>query len=421
MAVYVILVGDSLMAQSVYRSGMLCLIRPSRHVTVMRMVNTRTGHVIRSAVAVLLMVSASAQLLGDDSQSTRRKPYALSDGMDLQARKDGGLFPIVGFSKKRIVITRNGTRDPLSTKSEISYALRRKMSSKWVDMKIVETESFNYELQAQLAAYSNALSQLDRNENLEAGGRIDVGENGIEGRNHDGRQVTPGPLAIGMNGQRPPEEYKLLIKELEDKLFNPDVLANALRVVLDLETKVPTKGVYLVLIARVDSPATEPDSRPLIQVVGQLEPDKKRTVKAVFKDLPAGFSLLDLDIHIYSRGDEIPWEGSSGLKMLSEDEAFEYSLGRYKDSKGKVEPVLFRPLPSAAITSFLSEKEILEIQAELFVYPDGSARVSSINTDDRPLSDKLAGILEDVRFIPAIEDGEPTLSTVSLKLSSLIY
>lgn len=400
---------------------MLCLIWPVGHAMVMGMVNRQTGHFLRITAAVLVMVSASLRLVGDDPQDVSRKPYALFDGMDLQARKGGELFPIVGFSKKRIVITRNGTRDPLSTKSEISYALRRKMSSKWVDMEVVETESFNYELQSQLAAYTNALAHLDRNENLEAGGRIDVGENGIEGRNRDGRQVDPGPPATGTNGKRPPEEYKLLIKELEDKLFNPNVSADSLRVVLDLETAVLTKGVYLVLIARVDSPATEPDSRPLIQVVGQLQPDKKRTVKAVFKDLPAGFSLLDLDIHIYSRGEEIPWEGSSALKMLSEDDAFKYSLGKYKDSKGKVEPVLFRPLPSAAITSFLSEKEILEIQAELFVYPDGSTTVSSINTDDRPLSDKLAGILEDVRFIPAIEDGEPTLSTVSLKLSSLIY
>jgi hypothetical protein len=124
---------------------------------------------------------------------------------------------------------------------------------------------------------------------------------------------------------------------------------------------------------------------------------------------------------VYSQGDEIPWEGSSGLKFLSEEEAFKYSLGKYKDSKGKVEPVLFRSLPSAAITSFLSEKEILEIEAELFVHPDGSTTVASLNTKDRPLTEKLAGVLEEIRFIPSMEDGEPTLSTVSLKLSSLIY
>lgn len=383
-------------------------------------VRGKVGQLFVAVVAIgfASVLNASGKESGD---SKTRKPYTVFDGMDLQARKDGTLFPIVGFSNKRIVIVRNGTRDPLSTKSEISYALRRKLSSKWVDMEVTDTKPFNLELQTQLAAYTNALTQLERSENLDAHNRVDLGENGLEGSGGDGRQVDPGPPMIGMNAERPPEEYRLLIKELEDKLFNPDVLADALRVVLDLETEVLAKGVYLVLIARVDSPATEPDSRPLIQVVGQLQANKKRTLEVMFKDLPAGFSLLDLDIHVYSRGEEMPWEGASGLKGLSEDEAFEYSLGKYKDAKGRIEPILFRPLPSAAITSFLSEKEILEIQAELFVHPDGSTTVSSLNTNNRPLSKKLAGLLEDVRFIPAIEDGEPTLSTVSLKLSSLIY
>ncbi len=372
-------------------------------------------------LAVFLLAVTCLCCAEEPRKSDLRKPYALFDGMDLQARKGGALYPIVGFNKKRIIITRNGTRDPLSTKSEISYALRRKMSSKWLTMRITETDPFNYELQSQLANYSAALAQLEREEIQRLDSRVDIGENGIEGRGRDSRRGDPGAPVVNSSNLRGAEEYKLLIKDLEEKLYSPDASVDALRVVLDLESDILMKGVYLVLIARIDSPATEPDARPLIQIVGQLQPDKSRKVKAVFKDLPLGFSLLDLDIHVYSQGDEIPWEGSSGLKFLSEEEAFKYSLGKYKDSKGKVEPVLFRSLPSAAITSFLSEKEILEIEAELFVHPDGSTTVASLNTKDRPLTEKLAGVLEEIRFIPAMEDGEPTLSTVSLKLSSLIY
>ena len=372
-------------------------------------------------LAVFLLAVTCLCCAEEPRKSDLRKPYALFDGMDLQARKGGALYPIVGFNKKRIIITRNGTRDPLSTKSEISYALRRKMSSKWLTMRITETDPFNYELQSQLANYSAALSQLEREEIQRLDSRVDIGENGIECRGRDGRRGDPGAPVVNSSNLRGAEEYKLLIKDLEEKLYSPDASVDALRVVLDLESDILMKGVYLVLIARIDSPATEPDARPLIQIVGQLQPDKSRKVKAVFKDLPLGFSLLDIDIHVYSQGDEIPWEGSSGLKFLSEEEAFKYSLGKYKDSKGKVEPVLFRSLPSAAITSFLSEKEILEIEAELFVHPDGSTTVASLNTKDRPLTEKLAGVLEEIRFIPSMEDGEPTLSTVSLKLSSLIY
>jgi hypothetical protein len=68
----------------------------------------------------------------------------------------------------------------------------------------------------------------------------------------------------------------------------------------------------------------------------------------------------------------------------------------------------------------LSEKEFESLQADMVIHLDGSTTVEYINTKDKPLADKWVGVLETVRFIPAMENGQPTETKVSLQLSSLI-
>jgi hypothetical protein len=106
--------------------------------------------------------------------------------------------------------------------------------------------------------------------------------------------------------------------------------------------------------------------------------------------------------------------------MLSDEEAFQYSLGKYKQTRGSSEPILFRSLEAEEVSSFISEKEILRIKADLIVHPDGSTTVDFLNTDEEPIAQKLVGMLEDVLFFPAMENGQPTESRISLRLSNLV-
>ncbi len=371
---------------------------------------------ITSLVVFAVLISAKTQ------DADTRLPYALFEGMDLQVTTDEGEFPIVGFTKKQILIARNGSRDSLSTKSNIAYAIRKKLSDKWVDLKILETERFYSEMNSDFAAYSSVVSQLDREQDrvdYQAMGRRDGIEEG------DILQRPRGPRGVEVlensaRPQAPTNSYEGLSRELEEKLQNPEAYVDSLKVLLSLDVDERYKGVYLVLIARIDSPGTEPDARPFIQVVGQLKPEKTRKVKVVFENLPEGFSLLGVEAHVYSQGEEIPHAGSSDLKMLTEEEAFQYSLTKYKQARGRTEPSLFRSLSVTDVSSLISEKEILQIKADLIVHPDGTTTVDYLSTEDEPISEKLVGMLEEVRFIPAMEDGQPTESRISLKLSSLV-
>lgn len=351
-----------------------------------------------------------------------RKPYALFGGMDLQVQTDDGTFPVVGFTKKRIMIARNGTNDPLATDSRITYALRKKLSAKWIDLKVLETERFYSRANSDFAAYSSAVTQYEREQDRRVDYAIGRRTNGLPSDPKITRRPSPvdPSLQDPVAGALGPETYEGLSRELEDKLLDPEAYADSLKVVLSLASDELLKGVYLVLIASIDSPGTEPDARPFIQIVGQLKPENERRVKVVFRDLPEGFSLLGLEVHAYSKGEELPHHGSKNLRLLTEEEAFEYSLGKYMEAGGQAEPKLFRSLRAEAITSFVSEKEILRIQANLIVHPDGSTTVDYLNTRDQPLADRLVGVLESVRFLPAIQDGQPTESRISLSLSSLV-
>jgi hypothetical protein len=277
-------------------------------------------------------------------------------------------------------------------------------------------------MNSDFAAYSAAIFQLDREQDSSADYAMGRRYGTVEGEARVGRRARSGiaTLENTANSNTRINDYEGLSRELEEKLHNPDAYVDSLKVVLSLDVDELYKGVYLVLIARIDSPGTEPDARPFIQIVGQLKPEKTRRVKVVFKNLPEGFSLLGVDVHVYSQGEEIPHSKSSGVKMLSEEGAFQYSLGKYKQTRGRSEPILFRSLEAEEISSFISGKEILRIKADLIVHPDGSTTVDFLNTDEEPIAEKLVGMLEDVRFFPAMENGQPTESKISLRLSSLV-
>ena len=369
------------------------------------------------AVVLLSLMGVEAVLSAKTEAADARPPYALFEGMDLQVTTDEGVFPIVGFNKKQILVARNGSRDAVSTKSSISYALRKKLTDKWVDLKILETERFYSQMNSEFAAYSSAVSRHDWRQDR-------VTENAPERRDRLGERDLDRPAGISPElGASPSSRlptFEGLSRELEEKLHNPDAYADSLKVLLSLDVDELYKGVYVVLVARIDSPGTEPDARPFIQIVGRLKPEKTRKVKVVFKHLPEGFSLLGIDAHVYSQGEEIPHAGSTGLSMLSEEEAFQYSLTKHKQAGGRTEPVLFRSVQAKEITSFISEKEILRIKADLIVHPDGSTTVDYLSTENEPITEKLVGMLEGVRFVPAMENGQPTESRITLDLSSLV-
>ncbi|MCB1121974.1 MAG: hypothetical protein KJT03_10520 [Verrucomicrobiae bacterium] len=352
------------------------------------------------------MVLAEDSTDSSEDKAPESLHYGLFDGIDLQVELDGEMHPIVGFTKKKILIARNGSRDPLSTDSKISYSLRSKLSRKWVDLKILKTERFYSQMNADFAAYSSAVNQQERTQ----GARQDYAL---------GRR--PDDFVEHINGPRPvavPGEVSKA-SELEAKLVEMDKYADSLKVSLALIAPDEYKGVYLVVVARIDSPGTEPESRPFIQIVGRLKEDQKRKVEVVFENLPMGFTLLGIEVRVYSQGEEIPHAGSPGLKRLTEEEAFQYSLSKYKSGPHHSEPELFRALPSEEISSFLSKKEIQKIKADLVVHPDGSTTVDYLNTED-PIKRRLVGLIEDVRFVPAIENGVPTEARISLQLSNLV-
>ena len=378
---------------------------------------------IRKWIVVLLVsLGTGVALVAKTKDADTRPSYALFEGMDLQVTTEEGVFPVVGFTKKQILVARNGSKDSISTKSSISYALRKKLTDKWVELEVLEATPFYSQMNSDFATYSTALSELDREQDrtvdYSIGSRTGfIDEPTPYGRGSSSRLTE---LERRSNAMSRMEGYDGLTSDLEEKLQDPHAYVDSLRVVLKMNVDERYKDVYVVLIARVDSPATEPDARPFIQIVGQLRPEKSKKVKVVFKNLPEGFSLLGIDAHVYSQGSEIPHAGSSNLVMYSDEEAFQYSLAKYKQTRGRSEPVLFRSLSANDVTAFISEKEILRIKADLIVHPDGTTTVDYLSTEDEPITEKLVGMLEDVRFFPAMENGQPTETKISLRLSSLV-
>ena len=144
------------------------LIRKWGSDSFLRMLNKVPQSVRTKAATIVLLFTAAQGVWAATKDADTRPPYAMFEGMDLQVTTEEGVFPVVGFTKKQIIVARNGNKDSLSAKSSISYALRNKLTEKWVDLEILETELFYSKMNSDFSAYSATLSQLDREQDRSA-------------------------------------------------------------------------------------------------------------------------------------------------------------------------------------------------------------------------------------------------------------
>src|ERR1017187_5698680 len=199
---------------------------------------------------------------------------------------------------------------------------------------------------------------------------------------------------------------------------------DAMDVEFEISSERPLQKPYVVTMTRFHPKGSKPGTvQNLVYAreLGMIE-SHPTNVHFVESGFPYDFELIDFQLHVYNRGQEVATTVSSKRVELTRDEAFEYVKMEYMGShKGATLPAApaMGKLP-ADLPKRLAEGEFRET---FFV------KVSKDGLADEPFVDEtcskriedayLENVVRCIRFNPALAQGKPVEGVASLNLRQL--
>ena len=200
-------------------------------------------------------------------------------------------------------------------------------------------------------------------------------------------------------------------------------LFDAVEVTFEVSSETPLTSPYVVLVAQYHERNSPPGTARNWIYAKALEPidSKARKVRLLQGGFPAGFELELLQVHLYNHGRELATNVAEKRVPLTYEDAATYLLIDYlsshKDATLPATPALART--PAEARSRLGEQ--LTRTYYVRVSKDGMPMDAYL---DEACSQKvddpfLVSVINDLRFNPALEKGQPVEGTARLRLDAL--
>jgi len=199
---------------------------------------------------------------------------------------------------------------------------------------------------------------------------------------------------------------------------------DAMDVNFDVSSAWKLQNPYVITITRFHPKGSGPGTVQVLVYARALDPidSRSRNVHFVEGGFPPNFELVDFQMHLYSRGDEVATSVSSKRVELTGDEAFEYVKIEYEGAhRGETLPPtpVMGKLPSELPTRLAEGRYAAAIYVR--VSKDGMAEEAF---GDAACSKKiedpfLESVVRSIRFRPALSNGKAVEGVASIKLSQL--
>jgi hypothetical protein len=188
---------------------------------------------------------------------------------------------------------------------------------------------------------------------------------------------------------------------------------DALIVTAEVSSPVPVADAYLVVLAQIRTEEKISQDVIFFRYIGTLGP-KSKPLRIRKDNMPPGFELLDLDLHIYREGQEIANELSEKQFALTREEALEYlTLERISSNRGKTLPA--EPAWSLAPAELLASEQPNEFDFPLTVHVDAKGHVTRVD-ESTIVPGQISQIVGDLMFFPATENGAAIASVAQINL-----
>jgi hypothetical protein len=213
-------------------------------------------------------------------------------------------------------------------------------------------------------------------------------------------------------------DYSMGGRNLQSKGFD------AMDVEFQISSPRPLHNPYVVTVTRFHPKDSKPDMVQNLVYAKALDPIDARPTNVHFIEggFPFDFELVDFQLHIYERGEEVATNVSSKRVELTRDEAFEYVkmeyIGAHKGETLPASPVMGKlpaDLPSRLAGGKYTETFYVRVSKDGLANEPFSDTACTRKIDDP----YLESVIKSIRFKPALEQGKPVEGTAALNLAKL--
>jgi hypothetical protein len=191
-----------------------------------------------------------------------------------------------------------------------------------------------------------------------------------------------------------------------------------------VSSDIPLDDPYMIVLFKFREPDAKGNASRLLVHAKSLPPiDRKpRYIRVIEGGMTPGFKLLDCEVHIYNRGEEVPTNASTKRVELTREEARQnLAMEHASANKGAT-------LPASAVRGTLSDEQRQRLSHEqltrtLFAKVSKDGAVLGVYSDadcSQPLDDASSkAVTNDLFFKPALREGKPTDGVAKLRLADL--
>lgn len=198
--------------------------------------------------------------------------------------------------------------------------------------------------------------------------------------------------------------------------------ANALEVTCELASPKVAQNAYALVVTEYRTNSREkPQYKVHVEPLRRLGP-KPEPVTMVQGDLPVGFILGRVDVHVYADGQELATNLSEQRVDLTADDALRYLVLCYVTAHPK-DTLPATPLKIALPAGFKQQISPEQFDRTLYatVGTDGTVQGLSAAPDQIVATDpSIDAVVRKFRYNPALKEGKPIESVVALKLADYV-
>jgi hypothetical protein len=199
---------------------------------------------------------------------------------------------------------------------------------------------------------------------------------------------------------------------------------DAMDVEFDVSSDRPLLKPYVVTFTRFHPKGTKPGTVQNLVYAKELHQIGAHPTNVHFVEsgFPYDFELVDFQLHLYNRGEEVATTVSSERVELTRDEAFEYVrieyIGAHKGATLPASPamgILPADLPGRLANGEFKETIFARVSKDGYAYEPFADASCSKRIDDP----YLETVIRCIRFDPALAQGKPVEGVASVNLGQL--
>lgn len=186
---------------------------------------------------------------------------------------------------------------------------------------------------------------------------------------------------------------------------------------LEFRASAPTRlaNAYCVALVRLRQPDGNIEDTNFYQPIGELGP-KPRKISLLQTGLPPGAELLDVKLHLFNSGKELATNLSQKRFDLTAAEARQYLLlDHTANHRGQTLPA--QPVWELAPAALKAADRPGPFDQPVQVNIDPDGQLTGFAVDSQIVTPEQREIIAQLVFLPALQDGQPVASTLTLNLA----